>query len=74
MIVCWRMNSHSAASSGPGFVEDRVGDRHLPDVVELGGPDHLVELMGAQPEAPADALGEQGHVVDVVRAARGSAL
>jgi len=22
--------------------------------------------MGAQPEAPADALGEQGHVVDVV--------
>ena len=45
--------------------EDRVGIANFP-MSWIGGPDHLVELMGAQPEAPADALGEQGHVVDVV--------
>ena len=37
MIVCWRMKPTRASSSGPGLVEDRVGDRHLADVVQLGG-------------------------------------
>ena len=37
-VRVWRrMISHSALSSGPGLVQDRAGDDHLADVVQVGG-------------------------------------
>ena len=45
-ISVWRrMNSHSCGSSGPGLVEDRVRDRDLADVVQLGGVAHALRLV-----------------------------
>ena len=35
--VCRRTNSHSSLGERAGLVEDRVRDRHLADVVQLGG-------------------------------------
>lgn len=45
-----------------GLLEDRLWDRHLPDVVELGGPDDLVYLLGRQPELAADATSQGGNL------------
>ena len=44
MIVCWRMRRHSLSLSGPGLVEDLVGDGELAEVVKLGRAAKLVEL------------------------------
>ena len=62
--VCSRMSAHSSLVQAPGLVQDRVGDRHLADVVQLGGPARAQRAL-AQPQAPPDALGQRGDAVDV---------
>ena len=49
----------------PRLVQDRIGDGHLPDVVQLSGAGQLVEVLGCQVELAADRLGHLGHVVQV---------
>ena len=66
MIVCWRMNSHSAASNGPGFDRSASGIAIFPMSCSSAARDEIVELLRTQTETAANALGKQGHVVDVV--------
>ena len=49
----------------PGLVEDLVRDRHLADVVKLGGAGHVFEPLRRQPHRATDRQGERRHVVQV---------
>ena len=51
MIVWRRMSAHSLGVQRPGLVEDRVGDRDLADVVQVGGVAHLDRPLGAEARA-----------------------
>src|SRR5204862_100341 len=51
---------------GARLVQDLVGDRHLPHVVQLGGAYKLVELLDAELQARADAEGELRDSLQVI--------
>ena len=48
-----------------GLVQDRVRDGDLADVVQLGGADHDVEVLGVEAQARAHRARELGDVVHV---------
>jgi hypothetical protein len=46
--------------------EDRLGDRHLADVVQLGGDPHALDERGAAAQLARDLLDKAHDVVEVV--------
>ena len=50
----------------PGLVQDRLRDRDLADVVQLGGNADGLHLRRLTPERRGDARRQLGHVVDVI--------
>jgi hypothetical protein len=48
-----------------GLEEDRVGDRGLPDVVQLGGEHDTLDFVVVEAKVTGGALGQRGDVVDV---------
>ena len=73
MIVCWRMNSHSASSSGPGLRRIASGTAILPTSCSSAARRDLVELLGVEPEPAADGQRQLADVVDVLARARARA-
>ena len=74
MIVCRRMNSHSSLVERAGLVEDRVRDRHLADVVQLGGArGPAPNFVAAIPSSRGVASAKRANIAKVV-AQRGVAL
>ena len=59
------MKAHSSSSSGPGLRDDRVGDRDLADVVQLGGEQDVFELLAVEAELAADGAGEVGDAAEM---------
>jgi hypothetical protein len=50
----------------PGLMQDFIGDGELADVVELGCPQHLVQLVGVVRELAGKIGDELRDAVDVV--------
>ena len=63
--VCRRMRAHSSSSSAVGLLEDHVRDRHLADVVELGGLADHVDVLERQRERHGHGAGQLGDVTPV---------
>ena len=52
------------------FLQDRIGDRDLADVVQLRGVTHLLDLMLGEREDPRDVDCKLGDIGDVIGKAR----
>ncbi len=55
-----------AVGKATALVENRVGDAHLADIVQLGGAEDLVELLATDVEAAGDADREMRDVTGVL--------
>ena len=66
MIVCWRMYSHSSASSARGAWRIASGIAILPMSWSAAARRRVDQVGRVEAELAADGLGELGDVVDVV--------